>query len=261
MYIWIWITYAFIFGLCFGSFANVLAYRLPRKLSVIKPASSCPACKHRLGVLDLIPVLSHAFLRGRCRYCKKSISVRYSIVELICAMLFAGMVFFTTSLSAIPLAFLAFILLAITLIDWSIQEIPNNLVIAGSIAGVAWIAAAFFIPEILPHAPVWHNALIGAAVGAMPLLLIDRVCIWALKKDGFGYGDVKLMAMAGLFLGWHLTLVAFLFAFITAGAYAAFLMATGRAKTGTYIAFGPFLCAGSLAALWFGQEFMGLLFT
>ena len=254
----LWFTYAAIIGLCFGSFANVLVYRLPRKLSVVRPPSACPACGKRLRLWAMIPIVSWLFLRRRCCYCGIRISVRYPLVEMICAILFVGMIVFVSGLSVIPLSFFAFILLCITLIDWEIQEIPDGLIIAGTAVGFLWVAAAFFAPNLLHSAPNWHEALLGVLAGGLPLLVLDRISLWLLKKDGFGYGDVKLMAMAGLFLGWQLIFAAFFFAFITAGCYAAFLLLSGRAKRGAYIAFGPFLCAGSLFALWFGAEVIGV---
>jgi leader peptidase (prepilin peptidase)/N-methyltransferase len=106
----------------------------------------------------------------------------------------------------------------------------------------------------------WYNALLGVVAGAAPLLIIDRLTLLILKKDGFGYGDVKLMAMVGLFIGWRLMLPAFLFAFFTGAIFAVYLMITGKAKRGAYMAFGPFLCIGSLFALWFGYAVMELYF-
>ena len=254
------IIFAVIFGLCFGSFANVLIYRMPRKISIILPPSQCPACSHRLRVLDLLPVASWLALGGSCRYCKASIGWRYPIVELVCALLFVAMVGFTASFSAIPLAFFAFILVSISLIDWDTQEIPDGLLVAGGICGILWVVMAYFAPYAFPLAPYWLDGVLGVVAGALPLLLIDRLAIFVLKKDGFGYGDVKLMAVAGLFLGWQLVFVAYYFAFIIGGVYAIFLLVTRRARRGGYMAFGPFLALGILGALWFGQKFISAMF-
>ena len=261
-----WAIYGFITGLCFGSFTNVIVYRIPKGFSVYKKPSECPACGEKLKPYDLIPLFSWLLLQGRCRFCKAPVSLRYPVVEFTCGLLFAGMVFFTPSLSAIPLSFFAFVLLAVSLVDAEIREIPDGLVLAGTVAGTAWIGASFIVPdvspgsELLPFVPGWQNALIGAAVGAVPLLVIDRICLWLLKKDGFGYGDMKLMAMIGIFLGWELVLVTFLFAFVSAGIFAAGLMIAGRAERGSYMAFGPFLCFAGLVSLWFGRDFITLMF-
>ena len=258
--IWIKVSYAFIIGLCFGSFANVLIYRLPRNISVVKPRSACPTCSKSLTVADLIPVFSWLFLRGRCRFCQKRISPRYLLVELICGLLFTAMVLHSPTLSAIPLALLAFVLLAVSVIDIDTQEIPDGLIIFGGAVGIAWVGTGYFFPELFPGSPNWVYAFIGIAVGALPLFLLDLLTLLILKKDGFGYGDVKLMAMVGLFLGWQLTLMAFFFAFIIGGIFAAILIARKKAKRGDYLAFGPFLCMGSLLSFWFGDALISSYF-
>ena len=252
--------YVLIFGLCFGSFANVVIYRLPRKLSIIMPPSHCPACNKRLAARDLFPVISWMALRGRCRFCGVCISLRYPTVEAVCAGLFFAMARFAgMSLSTLPLCLLAFVLLCVSFIDWDTQEIPDGLLIFGFLVGLAWLGAAWFSPALFPFAPLWHDALLGLLAGALPLFLLDQLTLLLVKKDGFGFGDVKLMAVLGLFLGWQMTFAAFFFAFVAGGTYGAFLLITRRAEQGTYIAFGPFLCAGSLLALWFGKPFIKLL--
>ena len=251
--------YAAVFGLCFGSFANVLIYRLPRGESVVKPPSHCPACDRRLAAADLIPVLSFLLLRGRCRYCKARISPRYPLVEAACALLFAGMALYTgPALSLIPLCLLAFVLLCVSGADIDTREIPDGLVVFGAVCGILWVAASFVLPT---GAPLWSDALLGALAGASPLFLIDRLTILLLKKDGFGYGDIKLMAMAGLYLGWKLALVSLLFAVVAGGLFGAVLMIIRRVEKGAYLAFGPFLSAGVLASLWFCRPFLDMLFS
>ncbi|MDR0273248.1 MAG: prepilin peptidase [Clostridiales bacterium] len=249
---------AFLIGLCFGSFANVVIYRLPKGLSISKPPSACPSCKKQLQAIDLVPVLSWFFLRGKCRRCKKKISVRYPLVELLCGMLFASMAYASMvngspTLSLVPLSVFVFVLLVVSFIDADTQEIPDGLLIIGAVAGIIFIACGHFMSEIFPHARDWKDALLGVIAGAAPLLIIDRLCLLIVKKDGFGYGDVKLMAMVGLFLGWQNVLMAFLFAFVSGAVFAVYLMVTGKAKRGSYFAFGPFLCIGTYLAFFFGK--------
>ena len=245
--------FSFLIGLCFGSFATVVTYRLPRGKSVVRLRSSCVSCSHRLGVADLVPVFSWITLQGRCRYCKNKISVRYLLVELLCGILFLCMARLTVSPSLIPLAAFAFVLLQIAIIDMDTKTIPDGLVIGGMVSGLLWVVLAFVFPGCFPLAPLWYDALLGALVGGLSLFVLDRLTLLFLKKDGFGYGDVKLMAMAGLYLGWQLAIVALFVAFVAAGVYAGFLLFTGRAKRGEYIAFGPYICAGSLLSLWFSE--------
>jgi len=167
------------------------------------------------------------------------------------------MVLFTPSLSAIPLSLFAFALLVVALIDWDTREIPDSLLIFIALIGLSWVALGHF-SNLLPLSPDFINAGLGILAGGMPLLVIDRLMLIFYKKDGFGYGDVKLMAVSGIYLGWRLVIVAFICAFLAGGMYAAFLLITGRAKRGEYIAFGPFLCTGVITALWFGQALWNL---
>jgi leader peptidase (prepilin peptidase)/N-methyltransferase len=247
------IIYSALLGLCFGSFANSLIYRWPRNESIVTPPSHCPACKHRLEARDLIPVVSWLLLKARCGYCKERISARYPLVEAVCALLFACAAWQAAAWpDIIPLCVLVFALLTVSVIDWDTQEIPDGLLITGATAGILWVAASHFFSGL--NAPGVIDALLGAGAGALPLFLLDRLVLLLIKKDGFGFGDVKLMAVAGLFLGWQMVLVSFFLAFIAGGMYAAFLLFSGRSKRGTYMPFGPFLAAGVLAALWWGEK-------
>lgn len=237
------LLYFFFVGTCFGSLANVMVFRLPLGKSMIRPSSYCPACEHRILVFDLVPVLSYFILLGKCRHCKAKISIRYPIVEFLCGVLFAA----CAALYAFPamawFSLLCFALLTVTLIDMKVQEIPDSMVALIAVSAIAWLALG---PESISPA----EAAIGAAAGALPLLLLDRITLLALKKDGFGYGDVKLMGAAGLFLGWQGVAAAFFIAFVSGAAAAVAMMKLSKVERGGYIAFGPFLCAGILAAAW-----------
>jgi len=150
----------------------------------------------------------------------------------------------------ILLCFVGIILLVISYIDAKTQEIPDVLVVAITVAGVVWVAIGGI---------TWQNALVGAIAGALPLLIIDRLSLLLAKKDAFGYGDVKLMAAVGLFLGWQLVFVAFFFAFVSGGLVASAFLLAKKVERGQYIAFGPFLCLGSILAFYFGENFIAFL--
>ncbi|MCL2604766.1 MAG: prepilin peptidase [Defluviitaleaceae bacterium] len=256
----VWLVYAFIIGLLFGSFANVVIYRLPRGMSIVAPPSACTACGKRLLAFDLIPVASWLALGGRCRYCAVKVSVRYPLVELACGVLFTCMVFYTPSLSAVPLAFLAFLLVCVSMIDIDTREIPNGLLIAGAIAGVAWVTSAQFVPKLFPLAPSWYEALIGAALGAVliPLISIQRIGLAFNKKplavfmeNSFGYAI--LAATIGLFVGWQLMIfVFFLSLYLFAMAVLPFVIKKKR----TDMPFSPFLSVSALIAVWFGRQIL-----
>jgi len=168
------------------------------------------------------------------------------------------MVLLTPTLSAIFLSIFAFLLLTVSFIDSDTQQIPDCLLVIATIVGVIWVVLGHYF-LIFPLTPGFIDAGLGILLGGMTLLILDRLTMMLYKKDGFGYGDVKLMAVAGLFLGWQLVCIAFFFAFITGGIYATALLATGHAKRNEYIAFGPFLCTGIIFALWFGRALLEII--
>jgi len=160
------------------------------------------------------------------------------------------MLWFYPSVSVIPLALFSLILLCTALIDLDTQEIYDVLLIIGALIGVVYVLLPFF-----EAAYSWQDALVGAVVGGMTLFILDKICLLFFNKDGFGYGDMKLMAVAGIFLGWQNTLIAFALAFIAGAVCAIYLLLSKRIERGEYLAFGPFLCLGIVFALWFGDEF------
>jgi len=253
-----WYVVAFFFGLCFGSFGNVVIYRLPLRKSLSKPPSTCPKCNARVKSRDLIPILSWLILKGKCRKCKVKISPQYAIVELICGLLFVLMVLLTTSASAVFLSLFVFLLLVISVIDWKTQTIPDSLIITGVIVGVLWVIIPLFLPNYFPLVPSWYMSVLGIIIGALPFLLIDKLTLLILKKDAFGYGDVKLMAMAGIFLGPADVLIASLFSLFIFLPFGVVTMLFNRKKGGTYVAYGPFLCGGILTSMFFAENFINL---
>lgn len=240
----------FIYGLIFGSFLNVLIYRIPRKNFFSSVSSYCPECKHKLAWYDLIPVFSYLFLRGRCRYCKEKISVRYPIVELSNAVLWVlSFVFFRNSISDIILSAVLFsLLIVIAGIDLDTQEIPNGLVIAVLVLGVIRFILSFFFGDML-----WFEHLIGAACISIPFLIIALI-----TGGGIGGGDIKLCFAVGLFLGWKLTLMGTFLGIILAGIIALVIMIKHK-KSGT-IPLAPSLCFGFATALLFGNMILELIF-
>ena len=261
----------FILGITIGSFLNVCIYRIPAGLSVVRPPSRCPSCETRLKPLDLVPIFSWIFLKGRCRYCGEKISPRYMLVELLTGILFI-LAFQSFGFTLGLLAALTFIslLVAVTFIDIDTQTIPNGLVLFGLVAGIA-----FVFTKIIPgyKAGYWQNALdalYGLLVGFVPLLLINLGAMLILKKEGMGGGDMKLMAVAGLFLGLKYTILALIIAIYVGGIVGAVILLSARIKQrkaqdenadepedseqqGHYMAFGPFLALGSLISMLYGS--------
>lgn len=233
--------FVFILGACIGSFLNVLIYRIPRKMDFVRGRSMCPACGHMLSPLDLAPLVSWIALGGKCRYCGAGISRRYPLIEAATGLLAVASVWrFQPTVMALIAFAVCCTLLTISMIDLDTQEIPNGLVIAMLALAVAgWI--------LQPHDPDWIARLIGAVCVSVPMLLINLIV-----PTSFGGGDIKLMAAAGLLLGWKNTLVAMFVALILGGGYGIFLLAGKKKGRKDHFAFGPFLSAGCVIGLFFG---------
>jgi leader peptidase (prepilin peptidase) / N-methyltransferase len=227
-------------GAAFGSFVNVLAYRLPRRESIVKPRSRCPGCETTIRARDNIPIVSWLLLRGRCRDCNMNIPVRYPLVEAVTAGLFVLLgVKFGREAALWPALALAVVLVAAAATDLEERIIPNRLMAAGALlALVLWTIAD---PDRLPE-----NVIAGAAAGG--LLLAAAIAYPA----GMGMGDVKLAAVMGLFLG-RLVGPA-LFIGFAAGALVgiALVAAHGPAARKQGVPFAPFLALGGVLALLFG---------
>jgi len=231
-----------VLGASFASFLNVAALRRAGGLNFVSGRSSCPFCKHTIKWFDLIPVISWLLLRGRCRECKTKISPRYLLVELVGAAIamLCFIRFWLTWMTPLSLA-VAILLYAVALIDLGTQEIPNGLVLA--LIPFA-IASVWAMPEV---------SLLSRGIGLLTASL--PMFILALLIEGaFGFGDVKLMAVCGVLLGWQNTVLAFFIAVVTAGCYSLVIILRGAAKKGAKIAFGPHLFLGVYVALLCGSE-------
>lgn len=247
----------FIFGLAMGSFFNVCVYRLPRNKSLVFPASHCPNCKKQIKPYDNIPVLSYFILKGKCRYCKKPISIRYPIVELLTALLFAvaALKFGPTIFLLRAIIFISFLLI-VTFIDLAFQIAPFRITIPGVILG---LVTSFLLPEFI------SDYLIGMLLGALFVILVWAFWRYLLsdlfqaamgikQKEGIGWGDLPLTAMIGVFLGWRFLIVAIFAAVVCGVIIGLILRIIKRNKPGQPIAFGPFLALGSLISLFLGKS-------
>lgn len=229
-------------GLALGSFLNVVAFRLPQGWSVFfgSVRSHCRHCQAVIGWYDNIPLLSFLYLRGRCRRCRQSISWQYPLVELMMAAI-ALCAYWQYSLTVYFSKYLAlgFFLLGAAVIDWQTRKIPDALIIAGIIAGIFF---AFYTPF-----PGWQYSLISLGLGFFVPLLVVSCYELVRGKIIMGGGDIKLMAMIALFLGWQrLAPVIFYGAF--AGLLTALLL-RAKGKKGP-LPFAPFLALGSALVLW-----------
>lgn len=220
-------------GLAFGSFLNVCIYRLPRGLSIVWPGSACPQCGKAIHFYDNVPVFSWLVLRGRCRECSARISPRYLLVELLTACLFLFCyVQFGLTLATLKCAVFGFLLLGLIFTDAETHLLPDKLTLTGLAIGLifSWFVPvndllSTLLPGILtvPASPGFSSRLfsfmdsaLGAAIGASFLYGAGAIYLRARGVEGMGFGDVKLMAMIGSFVGLRLTIVT-LFAASLAG--------------------------------------------
>lgn len=218
----------FMLGLMVGSFLNVLADRLPKGETVLWGRSHCDYCKKTLRWYELLPIVSFLLQRGRCLRCKKTLSIQYPLIELITAV---GFIIFP------PSSYLIFCsLLVIFVADLKYQIIPDSMVILGTIGIVGRIRENFV-----------------SGIGAACIFWI----LWRVTLGrGMGFGDVKLVFVLGLLLGYPLIIVALYIAFLTGAAVGVILILTGKKKLKSRIAFGPFLLWGTVCALVWGQSIL-----
>lgn len=210
----------FAFGLAFGSFLNVCIYRMPRDKSVVSPGSACPGCGHGIRCYDNVPVLSWLVLRGRCRDCHAPISPRYAIVELLTATLFLVCYLrFGFTLETLKYCVFSFLLLGLIFTDAETKLLPDALTLPGLAAGLlfsVFVPVDDVISQFFPG--LWNladngwrlrslsDALLGAIVGASFIYGSGFAYKLARGVEGMGFGDVKLMAMVGAFVGLKLTI-------------------------------------------------------
>lgn len=226
--IWMARIAAFVFGLAFGSFLNVCIYRLPRGMSVVHPRSACPGCGAPVRSSDNIPVVSWLLLRGKCRDCKNPISIRYPIVELLNALLWLACIWhFGAGWAGIKFCVFSFLILGLIFTDADLKLLPDAMTLPGFWLGLLFSLLipvdgpadlfvmmnprthynSYLSPFVLVRLFSLVNALVGAAVGALFIWGVGALYKRIRGMEGMGFGDVKLMAMAGAFLGWELTML------------------------------------------------------
>jgi leader peptidase (prepilin peptidase)/N-methyltransferase len=257
-----------VLGLLVGSFLNVVIHRLPKMLergwhaqcaelrgeetapgepyNLLTPRSACPHCHHAISALENIPVLSYLLLRGKCRGCHAAISLRYPIIEAISGILcgFAAW-HFGFGLAAIGAILLIWALLALTAIDFDTQLLPDDITLP-----LIWIGLLF---NLYGTFTTLHDAVLGAIAGYIALWAVYWLFKLATGKEGMGYGDFKLLAALGAWLGWQLLpLIIILSSLVGAVIGIALIVAVKRGRD-IPIPFGPYLAGGGLIALFWGQ--------
>lgn len=232
-----------IMGLITGSFLNAVIFRLNQKTSFVKGRSKCMSCKHELGVLDLIPVFSWLFLRGKCRYCKKKIDWQYPVVELGTAVLFVWALIETMHASSVQTIFY-FIIIAFLIIIF-VYDLRYQLILDR----VSLPAIVIALLGNLYLGEIWWSLLLGAGIGGGIFLLQFVVS----RGKWVGGGDIRLGVLMGVLLGWEKTLVALFLAYVMGALVGVILIIKKKKQMGEAIAFGTFLVVGTLIALFYGD--------
>ncbi|UMR33323.1 A24 family peptidase [Massilia sp. MB5] len=256
-----------IFGLMIGSFLNVVIYRLPKmmqresdnyvaaesgkqlphtdRFNLMVPRSACPHCGHQVTALENVPVFSWLALRGKCSGCKNPISARYPLIEALTALLSAGLVWqFGSGYMGLATLVFAWMLIAMTFIDADTQLLPDDLTYPLLWAGLLVNLNGTFVPL--------RDAVIGAAAGYLALWSIFWLFKLATGKEGMGYGDFKLLAALGAWLGWAMLPSIILLSSVVGAVVGICLIVFARHGRNNPIPFGPYLAAAGMIALIFG---------
>lgn len=262
--------FAFIFGAIVGSFLNVCIHRMPLGESVVWPRSHCPQCKKRIPPYDNIPFISFLLLKGKCRFCKKNIPLRYPLVELITAAMFVALLNrFRLSYDLFVYIVFACGLIISTFIDIKHRIIPDEVSVGGLILGLilSAIRGVHLQAQVYNFQPVVDSFLgiiIGGGIIYLTGLLFDLIYFKLLKKppiqgetESMGGGDVKLLAMIGAFLGWQAALITFFLAPFFGAAFGIYNLVAKKDHTMPY---GPFLSLAALISLFWADNIIKFLF-
>ena len=235
---------AFLLGNIAASFANVCIHRLPLRLSVVRPGSRCPSCRHPLRPRHLVPLVSFLLLKGSCAFCRTDISWRYPVVESLGGLLYViGYHQFGISVQALAFAVLVPALLIVSFIDVERMIIPDAVTLPGLAVGSAI--------SLLPSSISFPDAVATACLGGGMFLLIVRV-----YPAGMGAGDAKLVAMIGAFVGWKALLVTIILGAFSGAVFGLTLVVLGLRAYRDPLPFGPFLAAGAIASVLWGKALL-----
>jgi len=243
----------FIIGAIIGSFLNAVIYRLPRHESLLFPGSHCPQCSEKIHWFDNIPILSFIILGGKCRYCKTPIPARYLIVEILSAVLFVIIYHvYGFSYEFLFYVILFVLLLTVTFTDLEKGKIPNSVILTGAIAG---LGMSLIVPSGWAGGSLnFTNSLIAFLAGGGIMLFWAVTGKLLFKKESIGAGDIKLVAMTGIFLGLQNILLALFLSFLLASFVGIFMIVLKNAHMDSRLPFVPFLASGALVSLVYGNQ-------
>lgn len=255
------IAFIIVLGLCFGSFLNVVIYRLPNNMNIAYPSSHCPNCNYKLKWYDNIPVLSYIILKGKCRNCKEKISPRYMIVEIVTALLVLACYFkFGLTLMFILSSLTIMVYICITFIDSKHYIIPDSLNIILAVIGIISLFTKMEKGSLIID---WQDKLIGLGVGILLttiFILVEKI----FQKEVIGGGDLKLILATSLFLGWQLMLLGIFIGSFIACMIEIPLSRNEKLRENHQLPFGPYLVGGFLISLFIGlniiEWYLSILF-
>ncbi|MFZ6752619.1 prepilin peptidase [Undibacterium sp. Dicai25W] len=258
-----------IFGLLIGSFLNVVIFRLPKMMqresdnyiahetgqplphttayNLVVPRSACPHCGHQISAMENIPIISYLAIGGKCRGCKAPISIRYPIVELVSGLLAAAMTWhFGSGITGVSAMIFCFLLIAMTMIDADTHLLPDDLTLS-----LLWLGLLVNLNGTFTSLP---SAVIGAVAGYLSLWSI----YWAFKlitgKEGMGYGDFKLLAALGAWMGWSMLPIIILLSSAVGAVIGVAMIVLTKMGKDTPLPFGPYLAGAGLIALIWGKQ-------
>lgn len=234
---------AFIFGIVFGSFYNVVAYRLPKGESLVKPASHCTKCNHQLGASELVPIFSYLFLGGKCKNCKSKISPFYTIFELITGLLFAlSYLLFGFSIEFFIAIIFSSISVIVFISDYQTMIIPDEVLIVGGIL----LLICFYIKGGFV---LLGDSILNGLIAFGSMFLLKLLGDFLFKKESMGGGDIKLLFIFGLIIGFEMAIISIFLAAFIALPVSLFILFR---KKSNIVPFGPFLCMSALI-IYFSQ--------
>ncbi len=234
-------------GASIGSFLNVIRFRYPREISILKPRSFCPNCKNKIPFYLNIPILAWIYLRGKCFFCKVKISISYPFIEFITATLFVLNSFFSGSLSSnyvlnlVGLNIFAVILFISSIIDFDNLIIPNELILIGSISGFLFNLVSLNLFGNESFMNVLYQFVILSFLGALSIEFLNFLISSLIKKDAFGFGDIKFLFSIGCWLGLNGIYCTFLISLYIGGLFSIFLIIFKQISKKGKIPFGPYL--------------------
>jgi leader peptidase (prepilin peptidase) / N-methyltransferase len=248
-------------GVIIGSFLNVVIHRLPKMMelawqkeltqddaenlpryNLLTPRSACPHCNHSIGLLENIPIISYALQKGTCRHCKKPINSRYLVVEMLSGVIVAFIAWqFGWSIHTIASSILALSLLTLTCIDLETQLLPDNITLP-----LVWLGLLFNLNQ---EFTTTESAVLGAVFGYLILWAVYWLFKISTNKEGMGYGDFKMLAAIGAWLGWAVLPLVILISSLTASIVGITLILLKKQDRATAIPFGPYLALAGIIAL------------